>query len=92
LAPASISGKTFKIADPDQPEIRRSFVFEAATYTSPSGDSGSYTYAKTAGTTTQARLQITSAFSAALTYQLTFTSTTGGTYVDQSTKTGTFTY
>jgi len=44
------------------------------------------------GTTTQATLKIVSSFSPALTYNLTFTSATGGTYINQVSQTGTFTY
>lgn len=90
LAPASIANRTIILVDPDQPTIKSTYVFGASTYTSPGGDSGSYSYGKVAGTTTQAQLQIASTFNPARTYTLTFTSSAGGTYVDQIGKSGTF--
>ena len=90
LAPASIVGKTIVFIDPDQPSVKTTYVFSASTYSTPSGDSGSYTYAKVANTTTKATLQIVSAFVPARSYQLTFTSSSGGTYVDQVGKSSTF--
>lgn len=92
LAPSSISNHTMTFADPDQPSVKMSYTFDGTTYTSPSGDSGSFTYAKTSGTTTKAGLQLASSFSQTLTYQLTFTSAAGGTYTDQNAKSGSFTY
>lgn len=92
LAPSSITNHTLTFADPDQPSVKMSYTFDGSTYTSPSGDSGSYTYSKTSGSTTKAQLQLSSSFSQMLTYQLTFTTASGGTYTDQSAKSGTFTY
>jgi hypothetical protein len=91
LAPSSISGKTITVVDPDQSQFTTAYVFTAANYTSPSGDSGSYTYVTVTNTTTQATLKIASSFSPALTYNLTFTSSSGGTYVNQVGKSSTFT-
>ncbi|QYM78926.1 hypothetical protein K0B96_16725 [Horticoccus luteus] len=92
LAPASIANHTIVIADPDQPTVTSTYAFSASTYTSPGGDSGTYSYGKVAGTTTQAQLQIASTFNPVRTYTLTFTSSAGGTYVDQVGKHGTFQY
>lgn len=91
LAPASIFGKTLVFVDPDQPSVKTTYAFSASTYSTPTGDSGSYSYAKVANTTTQATLQLVSSFVPARSYQLTFTSSNGGTYVDQVGKSGTFT-
>jgi hypothetical protein len=91
LAPSSISGHTLTFVDPDQSQFTTAYVFSSATYTSPNGDSGSYTYAPVTSTTTQATLKLVSTFSPALTYNLTFTSSSGGTYVNQVSKSGTFT-
>ncbi len=78
--------------DPDQSQITTTCKFDTTTYSTPTGDSGNYSWAKTAGTTTQGTLQLMSVFAPAKTYKLTFTSSTGGTYVDQSNKTANFTY
>jgi hypothetical protein len=91
LAPSTIEGRTLVFTDPDQPTVKNTYSFTATTFSSPGGDSGSYTYAKIANTTTQARLQLSSVFVPARTYQLTFTSSSGGTYVDQVGKSSTFT-
>jgi hypothetical protein len=91
LAPASIITRSMTITDPDQSAIRTTYTFDVSTYTSPSGDSGAYSYTKTTGSTTQARLQLVSQFAPVLNYNLTFTSSNGGTYVDQSGKSGPFT-
>jgi hypothetical protein len=91
LAPLSVNGRTIVIQDPTQPLIQTSYVFGASTYTATGGDSGTYSYAKIPGTTTQANLVITSSFNPALSFVLTFTTTGGGTYVDQSSATSTFT-
>ena len=91
LAPATIISKTIVITDPDQPQIRNTYTFDVSTYTSPSGDSGAYTYSKVTGSTVAARLQLVSQFAPVLNYTLTYTSSAGGTYVDQSGKSGTFT-
>ena len=92
LAPSSIAGRTLTFVDPDTPAVTQAFSYSSTTYTSAGGDAGSYTYGKTGGTSDQARLQMVSSFSATLTYQLTFTSTLGGTYIDLNTsKTSTFT-
>lgn len=90
LAPSTIANRTIILTDPDQPTIKSTYVFGASTYTSPGGDSGSYSYSKVAGTTTQAQLQIASTFNPVRTYTLTFTSSSGGTYVDQIGKSATF--
>jgi len=92
LAPNSISGHTMVFVDPEQSQFSTTFVFTGGNYTSPSGDSGSFTYVPVTGTTTQATLKIVSSFSPALTYNLTFTSASGGTYINQTSQTGTFTY
>lgn len=91
LAPATVEGRTLVFTDPDQPTVKTTYAFTATTFSSPGGDSGSFTYAKVANTTTQAKLQIASVFVPARSYQLTFTSSSGGTYVDQVGKSGTFT-
>lgn len=90
LAPSSIINRTITITDPDQSQIQTKYTFDVSTYNSPSGDSGSYSYTKVNGSTTQARLQLISLFAPVLNYQLNFTSSAGGTYVDQSSKTGSF--
>lgn len=92
LAPSSITNHTLTFADPDQATVKMSYTFDGTNYTSPSGDSGSYTYGKTSGTTTKAQLKLVSVFSQTLTYDMTFTSSAGGSYTDQNAKTGTFTY
>jgi len=92
LAPLAISGHTIVIQDPVQPTVQTTYTFSASTYTATGGDSGTYSYAKIAGTTTKANLVITSSFNPALSFVLTFTTTGGGTYVDQSSATSTFTY
>lgn len=91
LAPSSIINRTITITDPDQAQVQTKYTFDISTYTSPSGDSGSYSYNKVSGSTTQARLQLVSLFAPVLNYQLTFTSSAGGTYIDQSSKSGSFT-
>ena len=91
LAPASISGRTLTFTDPDQAQFQTVYVFQAATYTSPNGDSGTYTYQQTPGVINQASLHLVSSFSPALTYTLTFNNYNGGNYVDQVGKTGPFT-
>lgn len=78
--------------DPDQSQVTTTYKFDTTTYSSPSGDSGNYTWSKTSGTTTQGTLQLVSVFTSTKTYKLTYTTSTGGTYVDQSNKTGNFTY
>ena len=92
LAPTSINGHSIVITDPDQTQITTTYKFDSATYSSPGGDSGNYTWSKTSGSTTKGTLQLTSVFTSTKTFNLTFTSSTGGTYVDQSNKNGTFTY
>lgn len=91
LAPASIITKTIVITDPDQSTLKFTYTFDVSTYTSPSGDSGAYTWTKVTGSTTQTRLQLVSQFAPVLNYTMNFTSSAGGTYSDQSGKTGTFT-
>ena len=91
LAPASIITRSMTITDSDQSAIRTTYTFDLSTYTSPSGDSGAYSSTKTTGSTTQVRLHLVSQFAPVLNYNLTFTSTSGGTYVDQSGKSGPFT-
>ena len=92
LAPSSVSGHSMMFTDPDQPQITTTYTFTASAYTSPTGDSGSYTYSTVAGTTNQASLQVVSVFSTTASYSLTFTSYTGGTYRDALGKSGNFTY
>jgi hypothetical protein len=91
LAPGSLSGHTLTFTDPDQPQFTTTYVFSASTYTSPSGDSGTYTYVQSVTTNNQGTVNIVSAFSPALTYTLKYTASTGGTYVNQVSATGTFT-
>jgi hypothetical protein len=91
LAPSSIINRTITITDPDQAQVQTKYTFDVSTYSSPSSDSGSYSYTKVSGSTTQARLQLVSLFAPVLNYQLTFTSAAGGTYIDQSSKSGSFT-
>ena len=91
LAPSSLQGHTLTFTDPDQSQFTTVYVFSATTYTSPSGDSGTYTYTQSATTNNQGTVNIVSAFSPALTYTLKYTSSTGGTYVNQVSATGTFT-
>lgn len=91
LAPASISGRSLTFTDPDQGSVRTTYTFSGNTFTAPNSNSGTYTYTKIAGTTTQATLVINSSFAPPLTYTLTFSSSGGGTYVDQVGKSSTFT-
>jgi hypothetical protein len=91
MAPNSLNGKTLTFQDPDIPANRTSFSFTSANYTSPGGDSGTYVYARSA-TIHQASLQLNSVAATTLNYQLTFTSNSGGTFLDTDTaKTSTFT-
>jgi hypothetical protein len=90
-APLAISGRTFTFTDPDQPQFTTVYVFSVTTYTSPSGDSGTYTYSQTSGVLNQGVVHIVSSFSPALTDTMTFTSYSAGTYVDTVGKTSTFT-
>lgn len=91
LAPSSLDGKTLTFQDPDIPANRTSYSFTGANYSSPGGDSGTFTYARSA-TVHQATLQLNSVAATTLHYQLTFTSHSGGTYLDTDTaKTSTFT-
>lgn len=91
LAPANVTSRTLVVADPNLPGVSTTFVFAATAYTSPGGDSGTYTYAKIPNTTTQATLAVNSSFQPARSYTLTFTSAGGGTYVDQLAHSSTFT-
>jgi hypothetical protein len=91
FAPVSLDSHTLIFTDPDQSQFTTTDVFSQSTYASPSGDSGSYTYSQTAGVLNKAMLNLVSSFSPALTYNLTYTSPSGGTYVNQSSETGTFT-
>jgi hypothetical protein len=90
-APSSMNGHTLTFTDPNQSQFQTVYVFSTSTYTSPSGDSGTYTYTQSATTLNQGMINIVSAFSPALTYTLTYTSGSGGTYVNQVSATGTFT-
>lgn len=93
-APASINARVITIRDPHITTITTTYNFAPATYgASPGGDSGSYTYAKIAGTSTQATLVLNSNFNSPPTssYTLTFTSPSGGTYVDNNSYSSTFT-
>jgi len=92
LAPSSISSHQIVITDPDQSQVTTTYKFDTTTYSTPTGDSGNYTWTKTSGSTTQGTLQLLSVFTSTKTYKLTFTTSTGGTYVDQSNKSGNFTY
>jgi hypothetical protein len=91
LAPVSIASRTIVVQDPTQSAVTTTYTFTTSNYTSPTGDTGTYTYAKIGGTTTQATLHVNSSVTVPLTYVLTFTSTSGGTYVDQSSASSTFT-
>jgi hypothetical protein len=92
LAPSSIAGHKLTFTDPDQSSVTTTYSFDSINFSTQSGDSGSYSYSKVAGTTTKSNLQLVSVFTSTKTYQLTFTTSTGGTYVDQSNKTANFTY
>lgn len=93
LAPPSISGRVIVVQDPTQPTVTTTYTFSSSTYTATGGDSGTYNYSKIGGTTTKANLLITSSFTTPSSYVLTFTSTGGGTYVDNNTSaTSTFTF
>jgi hypothetical protein len=91
LAPQVIAGHTFIFTDPHQSQVTTTYVFSITTYTSPSGDSGTYTYLQSATTQNQGTVHIVSSFSPALTYTLTYTTYLSGTYVDQVGNTGPFT-
>jgi hypothetical protein len=91
LSPSSLNGHTITFTDPDQSQFTTVYVFSTSTYTSPSGDSGTYTYTQSLTALNQGTVNLVSAFSPALTYNLTYTSTTAGTYVNQVSATGTFT-
>jgi len=91
LAPTSISGRTLTFTDPDQSQFQTVYVFQTSGYTSPNGDSGTYTYQQTPSVVNQASLHLNSSFSPPLTYTLTFNNFNGGNYVDQVGKTGPFT-
>jgi hypothetical protein len=90
-APVSLNGDSLTFTDPDQSQFTTKYVFSSGTYASPSGDSGTYTYTQTASVLNKGTLNLISSFSPALTYYLTYTSATGGTYVNQLNETGTFT-
>jgi hypothetical protein len=92
FAPTTINGKTLVFQDPDIAGVTTTYTFTTANYTTTSGDSGSYTYARNESVRHTATLQIASSFAPVLNYQLTFTSTAGGTYTDTATtKSSTFT-
>ncbi len=91
LAPTSLAGHTLNFVDPNQSQFTTTYVFATGTYTSPSGDSGTYTYQVSSSNTNQATVNIVSAFVPAITDTLTFTSGTGGTFVNQVAASGTFT-
>ncbi|HEY0944745.1 MAG TPA: hypothetical protein VGD81_05740 [Opitutaceae bacterium] len=92
FAPASINGRTLVFQDPDITGVSTTYTFTAANYTTTGGDSGGYTYTRNEAVRHTATLQIASSFSPVLNYQLTFTSTAGGTFLDTaSSKTSTFT-
>jgi hypothetical protein len=91
LAPSSLAGHTLIFVDPNQTQFSTTYVFATGTYTSPSGDSGTYTYQVASSNANQATVNIVSAFVPAITDTLTFTSGTGGTFVNQVAASGTFT-
>ena len=94
LAPAVLTGLTLTFQDPDITSLQTSYTFTASDFTTPRGDSGSYTYSRVLPVLpiNQATLQLNSSFATVLHYDLTFTSKSTGTYFDSSTsKTSTFT-
>jgi hypothetical protein len=90
-APLSLNGHSLTFTDPDQSQFTTKYVFSSGTYASPSGDSGTYTYTQTANVLNKGTLNLISSFSPAETYYLTYTSASGGTYVNQLNETSTFT-
>ena len=92
FAPTTINARTLVFQDPDIAGVTTTYTFTTGNYTTTAGDSGSYTYARNESVRHTATLQIASSFSPVLNYQLTFTSTAGGTYTDTATsKSSTFT-
>lgn len=90
-APVSLNGHSLTFTDPDQSQFTTKYVFSSGTYASPSGDSGTYTYSQTANVLNKGTLNLISSFSPAQTYYLTYTSASGGTYVNQLNESSTFT-
>ena len=92
FALTTLNNHWLDFTDPDQASVVTRYAFAGTTYTSPSGDSGTYTYTLVNnGVTNQATLQIVSSFQPAVTFNVTFTTTTTGTYTDSVGKSSTFT-
>ncbi|CAM2894471.1 hypothetical protein [Rariglobus hedericola] len=94
-APSSLNGRTITFRDAIV-AANTAYTYTGSvsgTYSSTDiGDTGTFTYTKTMGTTDKAVLQMTSTvFLSTTTYNLTFASGSGGSYSDDLPSNGTFT-
>lgn len=82
LAPASLNGKQLTFVDTDiNPNVSTSYSYTTTTFQEVGGaDTGAYSYSRNS-TVNKANLQMVSV-GAPINYELTFTSSSGGTYID----------